>query len=643
MLTLGLAAFVAAVWGQPWRLLAQAPAPATGVRYAQVAESDLREWLTYLASDELQGRQVFTEGYGRATQYIAERLKGFGVKPLGDNGTYFQSVKLKAYRVTRNSTVTVDVNGTSRSFKHGDHVTFDVGSGAKQTLTFDSVEFLGYGRPADYQGRNVKGKLIVTLPAPANAAALGGAAVPNVQGAPAAAPAGGPGGVAAGITQGAGAAIRFVPTPPAPSAAEQALAQALTALTQANAAVAQAQQALRGRGAARGFAGVPAPVAQPADITSVQDVTTRIVTPNFTADETFFDALLAAAPVRFAGLRAKAERGEAIEPMTVPAKITITIDNQFDVISQQITHNVVGVVEGTDPVLKNSYVLVGAHLDHVGYSQTGTGRGAGSNACRRRSATAQAAVVAAGKTVQRPTNRGGGQGQGGGPGNANPAAPPLPFDQRDLVSNGADDDGSGSATILGIAKAFATGPKPRRSVVFVWHSGEEAGLYGSRYNADFPVVPIDKVQAQLNIDMVGRDDCNNLEGDYTNSVFVVGADRISTDLHNLIVQTNGTLQRPLSLDYELNDTNDPENIYTRSDHYSYAQKGIPIAFFTTGLHPDYHRITDTVDKITFPKMTRIAQLVYEVGFSIANTDRTLERDNKGSRTGFGSKAEVLGK
>jgi hypothetical protein len=329
--------------------------------------------------------------------------------------------------------------------------------------------------------------------------------------------------------------------------------------------------------------------------------------------------------------------------MTVPAKITITIDNQFDVISQQITHNVVGVVEGTDPVLKNSYVLVGAHLDHVGYSQTGTGRGAGSNACRRRSATAQAAVVAAGKTVQRPTNRGGGQGQGGGPGNANPAAPPLPFDQRDLVSNGADDDGSGSATILGIAKAFATGPKPRRSVVFVWHSGEEAGLYGSRYNADFPVVPIDKVQAQLNIDMVGRDDCNNLEGDYTNSVFVVGADRISTDLHNLIVQTNGTLQRPLSLDYELNDTNDPENIYTRSDHYSYAQKGIPIAFFTTGLHPDYHRITDTVDKITFPKMTRIAQLVYEVGFSIANTDRTLERDNKGSRTGFGSKAEVLGK
>src|SRR5262249_36193990 len=135
----------------------------------------------------------------------------------------------------------------------------------------------------------------------------------------------------------------------------------------------------------------------------------------------------------------------------------------------------------------------------------------------------------------------------------------------------------------------------------------------------------------------------DLEGDYTNSVFIVGADRISTDLHNLIVQTNNAQSKPLTLDYELNDTNDPENVYTRSDHYSYAAKGIPIAFFTTGLHPAYHRVTDTVDKILFPKMVRIAQLVYETGFSIANSDRALERDNKGPRTGFGAKAEVLTK
>jgi Zn-dependent M28 family amino/carboxypeptidase len=250
-------------------------------------------------------------------------------------------------------------------------------------------------------------------------------------------------------------------------------------------------------------------------------------------------------------------------------------------------------------------------------------------------------VTAAGRLVQRP-GRGGAPGARGA-GAAGAGAPALPFDQRDGISNGADDNGSGSTALMAIAKAFATGPKPKRSIVFVWHTGEEAGLYGSRYNADFPVVPIDRTQAYLNMDMVGRDDCNNIEGDYTNTVFVVGADRISTDLHNVIVRTNGAMSAPLTLDYELNDANDPENVYTRSDHYSYALKGIPIAFFTTGLHPDYHRVSDTADKILFPKLARIAQLVYQTGFSIANAERVLQRDNKGARTGYGSKAEVLAK
>ena len=116
-------------------------------------------------------------------------------------------------------------------------------------------------------------------------------------------------------------------------------------------------------------------------------------------------------------------------------------------------------------------------------------------------------------------------------------------------------------------------------------------------------------------------------------MFIVGADRISTDLHNLIVRDQHHDAKPLTLDYELNDPNDPEGVYTRSDHYSYAAKGIPIAFFTTGLHKDYHRVTDTVDKITFPKMARIAQLVYETGFAIANTERPSTRDNKGPQDG----------
>jgi len=264
------------------------------------------------------------------------------------------------------------------------------------------------------------------------------------------------------------------------------------------------------------------------------------------------------------------------------------------------------------------------------------------------------AVEAAGKKAQNPRSvstaaRAGGAGgarAGGAPAAGRGTAPatPPPFDQRDTISNGADDDGSGSVAMMAVAKAFATGAKPRRSVVLVWHTGEESGLNGSRYNADFPIVPLDKVQVQFNMDMVGRDDCDNIEGDYSNTVFLVGADRISTDLHNLIVQTNATqMAKPLTLDYELNDANDPEGVYTRSDHYSYAAKGIPIAFFTTGLHPDYHKVSDTADKITYPKMARIAQLIYQAGFAVANTEQPLERDNKGPRTGFGTKPEIIKK
>jgi hypothetical protein len=613
---LALLAFAASFW-QPWTLLAQAPEPARA-RYAQISQADLKEWLTYLASDTLQGRQVFTEGYGLASAYVADHLRMWGVKPLGDDGTYFESVKLRGYRVTRNSSVTISGNGQSKTFKHGDHVSFAANSGGQQTLTFDSVEFVGYGQPADLKDRDLKSKLIAWVPGPTvGAPGRGGIAVLAIS------------------NSGAKAAVGFAPAP-APTAAQQALTQAQEALQKATEAVQQAQTQMGGRGAGtgrgggfgRGRAVLPA-----ADLISVQRPD-GIVTPQFTGDETLFDALFAGSGAKFADIRANAAKGEPLTAVSLPAKVTITIDNTFEVISQQLTRNVVGMVEGSDPRLKSTYVLFGAHLDHVGYSQVGGGAQPTPAACRNRSESSRAMVTKAGKSLQNQGRRGAGEG-------APAAAPPKPLEERDLVNNGADDDGSGSVAMMAIAKAFATGPRPKRSVVFVWHTGEEAGLYGSRYAADFPVVPIGSIQAQLNMDMVGRDDCDNLEGDYSNSVFVVGADRISTSLHNLIVRTNETMARPLTLDYELNDPTDPESVYTRSDHYSYAAKGIPIAFFTTGLHQDYHRVTDTVDKIVFPKMARIAQLVYESGFSIANTERTLERDNKGPRTGLGTKAEVI--
>jgi hypothetical protein len=583
---------------QPWHLFAQAPVPAK-VRYATIAESDMREFLTYLASDNLQGRQMYTEGYGLAAAYVADHLRQWGVKPMGDDGSYFQNVKNRGYRVTRNSSVTVETGGTSRTFKHGDHVTFPLNSGGKQALSFDTLEFVGYGMVSlpnatstinynDFAGRNVRGKAIMWM-----------------NGTPAVLTQGGRGGRGGGNranyaiqTEGAAAVFGYAPAPAAPSAADLALTQAQEALTQAQTAVAAAQTQVRGggaRGGGRGAApaGRAGGAAPAADITTVQKVD-GVVPPVITGDDEFYNFLFSAAPIKFADIKARAEKGEALAPVTIPAaKITINIDNSYEVISTQMTKNVVGMVEGSDPKLKDTYVFFGSHLDHTGYRTAA------------------------------PAGRAGGAAPAGAP---------------DLIYNGADDDGSGSVALMGIAKAFATGAKPKRSVIFVWHAGEESGLLGSRYMADFPVVPLEKVQAQFNIDMIGRN--RNDDPKMGSTVFVIGADRISTDLHNLLVDSNGLMAKPLTLDYEYNDPSDPNSFYTRSDHYSYAAKGIPIAFFFTGTHPDYHGAGDHVDKILFPKLTSVAQLVYQTGFSVANSEATLNRDNKGPRAGRGFSGRI---
>jgi len=536
------------------------------------------------------------------------------------------TVKSRGYKVTRNSTVTVDVGGQTRTFKQGEHVTFSMASGGKQTVTFSGAQFIGTNA-APVAGLDLKGKLAVWMNATPTAGASRFARIPQNAG------------VNGAINAGATGVVGFAPAPPAPTAATEALAKAQEALAQAQAAVTAAQAAARGndggfpggRGGGRGAA-----TSIPSDFTTVQNVQLP-VTPNFTGDEAFFEFLLSASPTKFADLKTLASKG-TMTPFAINALVTVNVDNTFEVVSQQLAHNVVGMIEGSDPKLKDTYVMYGAHLDHNGYSQAGAGNLGSNSGCRNRSEVALAAVTASGKKPVKTAAAG--PPFGGG---AAPAGNATRFDQGDYINNGADDDGSGSATLMGVARAFATGPKPKRSIVVIWHVGEEAGLLGSRYNADFPIVPLARVQAVLNMDMVGRDDCDDLEGDYTNSVFLVGDDRISTDLHNVIVEANQAMTRPLTLDYEMNDPADPEGVYTRSDHYSYASKGIPVAFFTTGLHPDYHRVSDSVEKILFPKMARIGQLMYESGFAIAATERVLERDNKGPRVGFGSRAEIIKK
>jgi len=188
---------------------------------------------------------------------------------------------------------------------------------------------------------------------------------------------------------------------------------------------------------------------------------------------------------------------------------------------------------------------------------------------------------------------------------------------------------------MALAHAFAQGPRPRRSLLFVWHAGEELGTYGSLYFADHPAVPIEAIVAELNIDMIGRN--RNDDPAERNTVYLVGSDRISSELDELARAADSDLSPPLKLDYELNDLSDPEQIYYRSDHYSYAAKGIPIIFFTTGLHADYHTSSDEVPKILFDKLTKVAQLVYETGMRVANLDHAPVRDNKGPRAGKGTR------
>lgn len=193
---------------------------------------------------------------------------------------------------------------------------------------------------------------------------------------------------------------------------------------------------------------------------------------------------------------------------------------------------------------------------------------------------------------------------------------------------GADDDGSGTSSILEIAEAFAQakaeGHGPRRSVLIMPVSGEEKGLLGSAYYSEHPVFPLKNTVADLNIDMIGRIDDKHKDGNY---VYLIGADKLSTDLHTISERMNSTYSK-LNLDYTYNDPNDPNMFYYRSDHYNFAKHNIPVIFYFTGVHEDYHQPTDTPDKLDYGKMERIARLVFHTAWELANREERIVVDKK---------------
>jgi peptidase M28-like protein len=198
-----------------------------------------------------------------------------------------------------------------------------------------------------------------------------------------------------------------------------------------------------------------------------------------------------------------------------------------------------------------------------------------------------------------------------------------------VIYYGADDDGSGTVALLEMASAFAkakaAGKGPRRSILFLANSGEEKGLWGSQYYSEHPTYPLENTTVDLNIDMIGRIDPNRKHGDSTNYVYVVGDDKLSTDLRPISEAQNKKYTK-LELDYKFNDPADPDRIYYRSDHYNFARKGVPIIFYFDGIHHDYHKPTDTPDKINYDLLEKRTRFVFYTAWDMANRDSMLKRD-----------------
>ena len=202
--------------------------------------------------------------------------------------------------------------------------------------------------------------------------------------------------------------------------------------------------------------------------------------------------------------------------------------------------------------------------------------------------------------------------------------------QNGLIYNGADDDGSGTVTVIQMAEAFAKAKKegfaPRRTIVFMTVSGEEKGLWGSEYYSDHPVFPLDKTTVDLNTDMIGRIDTERKKPDTSNYLYVIGHNKISSDLSTIIETTNKNYSN-LVLDYKFDDPADPNRIFYRSDHYNFARKGVPILFFYDGmLKADYHQPTDDIDKINWPLFEKRAQYIFHMAWELANRNSQLVRD-----------------
>ena len=546
-----------------------------GPTVAAITACDLMTRLYVYSADSMRGREAGSPDAIRATAYIESEVKRLGLKPAGDNGTYFQYLPVTARVLGAGSSITsgsstfkpiqdFSINGLNADRKaSGDVIFAGLLSDTSNMLTADQV----------------RGKIVVVTGAAGGG--RGGF--------------GGRGGVGAANSLSSAAAILSV----VPTIAPPRLAYTLndTVQTEGRAAYAAAHpEAARGRGGRGGrggFGGGPQPLS-------------GSITP-------------AVASALLGKSVESAARGDA-GPVA-------TIDVRVETIAAP-TRNVIGIIPGSDPKLRGQYVVIGAHSDHVGvsgarpvvehdslkaYNIVARVEGADTRNAPPPTAEQWARINAIKDSLRK-------------------IYPP----RLDSISNGADDDGSGSVSILEIAESFAKGPaKPKRSLLFIWQMGEEKGLWGSQYFTNHPTVPLDSIVADLNLDMVGRGEATDITGrskedvelsGAPNYLQLVGSRRLSTELGDIAEQVSKKEPMPFKFDYAMDANGHPQNIYCRSDHANYARYGIPVIFFTTGGHADYHQVTDEPEYIQYQHMARVDKLVYDIATRVANLDHRVKVD-----------------
>lgn len=492
-----------------------------------IAADQLRDYLTFIASDEMEGRDTPSRGLDTTAKFLAMNLTRWGFKPAGDDGTFFQRIELHRDRTDASQTK-AELNG--RALTPGTDFLPVGGSGTLSgALVFVGTGWLIKSKQIDaYKGIDPSGKIVVIAGTPnqsprgisrADLGKFGEDSIAPIEYA----------------RQKGAIGIVYVPDSQFVSNWQRARVRIMERGATVVAKFQTQQQA--------------APML-PSIVISA-DVANSLFEGEKESASSISNANAIALPASFAFSDQK--------------KVTLSLANSTESVP---TQNVVAIWEGSDPVLKSEYVAVGAHYDHVG------------SGC-----------------------------------------PPV---GNDRICNGADDDGSGTTALLGMAEALAKAPaRPKRSILFVWHCGEEKGLWGSRYFTQFPTVPLDHIIAQLNIDMIGRSkkegDTNPRNAELTgpDAVYLIGSTMMSTELGELVNSVNKSYLN-LSFDTKYDDPKDPHRFFFRSDHFNYARKGIPIIFFFDGEHEDYHRAGDTADKIDYQKMQKITRTIYMTAWELAN-------------------------